>query len=89
MQSMSPTLAVSLAARMPTGVTSQHAQSIAHIKAEARLVAVFAPILSSVCIAEAESHMDGPDVRPLLESWSQVAAAFDRWKLDSLLSSKS
>lgn len=83
MQGMSPTLALSMADKMPVGMPEYYARTIAYVNLEARLVAVFAPILHDLCIAEAECHTSAPDVKPLLDAWSPVAAEFDRWKSDT------
>ena len=82
MQGMSPTLALSLADRMPAGTPGYYAPTVAYIRLEARLVALFAHILHDLCITEAECHTGAPDIQPLLDAWWPIAAEFDRWKLD-------
>jgi hypothetical protein len=81
MQGMSSTLAISLAERLPTTASDRYAESIAHIQIDARLVAIYAPILSRLCLAEVESQTSALDVTPLLDAWPAIMLEFDRWKL--------
>jgi hypothetical protein len=90
LQGMSSSLAISLADRLPVVVSDHYLQSLASLKSDARLVAIFAPILSQLCRAEVEAQTSALDVKPLLEAWPPIVADFDQWKLeDKFFSSKS
>jgi len=82
MQGMSSTLATSLATRLPVIASDRYNQSIASIQSDARLVAVFAPIVSRLCLAEAESQTSAWDITPLIDAWSLLIPEFERWQLD-------
>jgi hypothetical protein len=82
MQGMSSTLAPSLAARLPVVASDCYSQSIASIQSDARLVAIFAPIVTRLCLAEVESQTSAWDATPLIEAWTSLLPEIDRWQSD-------
>jgi hypothetical protein len=83
MQGMSSTLATSLADRLPVIALDRYTQSIASIQSDARLVAVFAPIVALLCLAEVESQTSAWDTAPLIEAWNSTTPEFDRWQSEA------
>ena len=82
MQGMSSTLAISLAERLPVVASDRYSQSIASIQSDARLVSIFAPIVTRLCLAEVESQTSAWDTTPLIDAWSSLIPEFDRWQSD-------
>ena len=80
MQGMPSTLAISLANQLPVVASDRYSQSIASIQSDARLVAVFAPIVARLCLAEVESQTSAWDTTPLINAWSSLIPEFERWQ---------
>lgn len=80
MQGMSYTLATSLADRLPKPASDRYSQCIASIQSDARLVAVFAPILTRLCLAEVESQTSAWDITPLIDAWTSLMPDFGKWQ---------
>jgi hypothetical protein len=80
MQGMSSDLARSFSDRLPELATERYFQSIQRIRHDAQLVAVFAPVLAKLCLAEAIAMTDFPDIQSILEDWQPLTARFDLWQ---------
>lgn len=88
MQGMSFTLASSNAHSLPSSTLIHYQKSVLYLQEEASLIAIFAPIITRLCIAEVESYTDLPDLEGLIQAWPAIAEACDRWKQTRTASSR-
>ena len=79
MQGRNTYLTKSLIGSLPLPQSTQYHPCLTHLKLEAEMVSIFAPILHDVSLAEVEMIEHVPDIQRLLDQWPPMAARMEHW----------